>query len=259
MQYKSFLKGILPPKLLDIYRVLRFPSNRYAFFSHPLTFNTDGLATSHNAEFGEQARFVAAYQRGHATGSWGNVDIRWRAHVICWAAMRAMSLPGDFVECGVNRGGYARMIVDYVNFEGKGRKFYLLDTYNGLVQALLRPEEQHLAQAYQSAYRECFEDVRLTFQAFSSVVLVRGPVPDTLPQVTSDRIAFLSIDMNCVEPEIAAGEYFWDKLTPGALVVLDDYAHQNHKAQKEAWDDFALRKGVEILSLPTSQGLIVKP
>jgi hypothetical protein len=30
--------------------------------------------------------------------------------------------------------------------------------------------------------------------------------------------------MNIVVPELAAIEYFWDRLVPGAVVVLDDYA-----------------------------------
>ena len=46
--------------------------------------------------------------------------------------------------------------------------------------------------------------------------------------------------MNIVLPEIAAIEFFWDRLVPGAMVLLDDYGWSTHTAQKLAFD--ALRE-----------------
>jgi len=57
--------------------------------------------------------------------------------------------------------------------------------------------------------------------------------------------------MNIAYPERAAIEFFWDKLSPGAPVVLDDYAWEDYSEQKAALDDFAHTRGVEILTLPT--------
>ena len=42
-------------------------------------------------------------------------------------------------------------------------------------------------------------------------------------------------------------------------MVLDDYGWRPHILQKQAWDAFAVERGVRILALPTGQGLIVKP
>jgi len=90
-------------------------------------------------------------------------------------------------------------------------------------------------------------------------ILVRGKVPDTLAGAGVGRACYLSIDMNLVAPEIAAIEFFWDKLVPGAPVVLDDYGWAPHRPQKDAMDAFAATKDVPILALPTGQGLIIKP
>ena len=110
------------------------------------------------------------------------------------------------------------------------------------------------------AYRGTFESVTKTFKDFDNVIIVKGKVPDTLSQVSSKKIAFLSIDMNLVYPEIKAGEYFWDKLVPGAMIVLDDYAFSaSYDEQRIAWDSFAKEKGVQILTMATGQGLIIKP
>ena len=65
--------------------------------------------------------------------------------------------------------------------------------------------------------------------------------------------------MNCEIPEIAAAEFFWDTLVSGGVIVLDDYGWQGHIVQKHAFDLFSSRKGVQVLSLPTGQGLIFKP
>ena len=69
----------------------------------------------------------------------------------------------------------------------------------------------------------------------------------------------MSLDMNIAEPEVAALAFFWDKLVPGAVVTLDDYAWADHQPQKRALDAFAASVGVRILTLPTGQGLIIRP
>jgi hypothetical protein len=40
---------------------------------------------------------------------------------------------------------------------------------------------------------------------------------------------------------------------------LDDYGFPQHINQKNAFDKFAKDRGVQILSLPTAQGVIIKP
>lgn len=84
-------------------------------------------------------------------------------------------------------------------------------------------------------------------------------VPDTLPQIDSDRIGYASIDMNCVEPEIAAVEFLWPRLLSGAIIILDDYGWKTHINQKHAWDEFAAQRNIRALSLPTGQGMLIKP
>ena len=64
--------------------------------------------------------------------------------------------------------------------------------------------------------------------------------------------------MNCVAPEIAAIEYLWDRIATGGVVLLDDYAFEQHEEQQVQFDDFASRKGTTILTLPTGQGIMLK-
>jgi hypothetical protein len=224
----------------------------------PLTYCQDGLACIHSAGFLTDPAFADAYRRGLlAAGE----DYRWhwRVHVGLWAAYHANHLDGDFVECGVNRGCLSSAIMRYLDWNACGKRFFLLDTFKGLDPAHVSAEEKAAGKLeHVNWYEECFEQVRENFAEFKNVVIVRGSVPDTLPQVQTDKVCYLHLDMNCAPPEVAAITYLWDKLVPGAVVLLDDYGHPGFESQKHAMDRFAAEKDVRVLSLPTGQGLILK-
>lgn len=249
--------NILPDRVLAALRILKngLPADQLA----APTYDQDGLKTIHNADFMHDETFKRAYEAGERLDSWFGAKIHWRAHVFFWAAARGLDLEGDFVECGVHRGGFSRAIIEYIGFSGRTDKvFYLLDTYEGLSEKLVSDEEKQngiLAYPYESSY----ESVKHAFKEFDNVIIVKGDIPDTLPEVKSNKVSYLSIDLNCAEPEIAAAEFFWDKLVSGAVIVLDDYGWAKHIVQKHAFDEFAKQKKVPILSLPTGQGLIIKP
>jgi hypothetical protein len=220
------------------------------------SFVEDGLGTVHNDDFASQPRFQQAYALGKATGSWHDCDLRWRIHVLLWGASWATRLEGAFVECGVYRGGFARAIIDYTNFASLNRDYYLFDTFAGFDEAQLSAaERESVLPAY--CYEDCFAAVQRECATMPFVKLVRGAVPASLVDV--GPVAFLSIDMNCSAPEIAAARFFWPRLVKGAPILLDDYGFALHREQKRAFDALAAEWGVEILSLPTGQGLIFKP
>ena len=222
------------------------------------TYCEDGLATEHNCDFMNDGHFLKSYQAGKNTGSWGQSEIHWRAYIACWAAKKAASLDGDFVECGVNRGGLALTVMHFTNFQNLSKKFYLMDSFSGLCEKYVSEAERRNGVLLYK-YEDCYEFVCETFKDFNNAVIVRGTIPDTLPEVKSSKVAFLSIDLNCAAPEIAAAEYFWEKLASGAVMLLDDYGWNRHIEQKHAFDQFAAQRCVQVLPLPTGQGLIFKP
>lgn len=248
----------MPEPLSKIIRCIGAP-NKFIHFPDP-TFSQDGLVTRHNADFMYDPLFAESYRLGKATGSWPGGEPAWRTYVACWAAQKAVGLKGDFVECGVNRGGMSRAICHYVGIEKLDKLFWLLDTYHGLSESLINEEERSQGRtAHQDYYTECYGAVQETFKSYPNARIVKGIIPATLSLVTSEKISYLSIDMNCVAPEIAAAEFFWDKLVSGAVMVLDDYGFELHEPQKRAFDAFAEKRGVQVLSMPTGQGLIFKP
>jgi hypothetical protein len=153
-------------------------------------------------------------------------------------------------------------IMTYLDWKQLNRRFFLFDTFTGLDEQIVTEEE--VASGNFGYFREMYkEDIYDTvvrnFAEFKNVHIVRGSVPATLSTVDIESVAYLSIDMNNVTPEIAAINYFWDRLLPGAPVLLDDYGFVRYEAQKRAFDAWAAEHDVEILALPTGQGLIIKP
>jgi O-methyltransferase len=228
----------------------------------PVTYNADGLATVHNADFTLDPLFRRACALGMATPHhYGDIHFEWRIYTCCWAALQAKHLGADYVECGVNTGVYSRAVMEYIDFAQMSQtRFYLLDTYDGIpVEQLTDDELARGIAGHNDFYYDCYAEVIKTFAPFQNARIIRGCVPETLSQIDSDEIGYASIDMNSAVPEIAAGEFLWPRLVPGAIVVLDDYGWRTHFGQKQAWDEFAARRNLKILSLPTGQGLLVKP
>lgn len=222
----------------------------------PPTYNTDGLTTSTNSDFISEPKFAKAYQLAKETNPWPNFTLMWRIHVVCWVAQNVQKLEGDFVECGVNTGSYARAILDYIPFNSLNKTFFLMDTFEGLDPKYVTEEEKKIG-LLNYKYRDTFEEVKNTFKGFN-VKIIKGSIPDTLPECTAEKICYLSIDMNNVIPEIAAIEYFWKKVVKHGIVLLDDYGFPQHINQKIAFDKFAQSVQHEILTLPTGQGLLIK-
>jgi hypothetical protein len=227
-------------------------------------YDQDGLRSIHNHEFMNDPLFRQAYQRGvAAVGT--DYQWHWRVHVGLWVAESASRLQGDFVECGVNRGFLSSAIMTYLNWDSLNKNFYLLDTFYGLDERYISDEEKSSGLMKKNRellengfYSTEFEKVKENFSEWKNICIIQGPIPETLERVDTKSVAYLHIDMNCSLPEVAAIEFFWDRLVAGAFILLDDYGYFGYRSQKVAMDGFAERKNIKILSLPTGQGMIVK-
>ncbi|MCC7232739.1 MAG: class I SAM-dependent methyltransferase [Bacteroidia bacterium] len=238
------------------YNSIRFNSTLFQDVHGPPVYNTDGLATSNNADFISEPRFAHAYELAKKTKPWPGFTLMWRVYTCCWFAELASGLEGDFVECGVNTGAYARAIIDYTDFESLNKTFHLLDTYSGLDERFVS-ETEKASGILGYTYRNTYDEVVKTFRGFR-VNIVKGAIPETLGKCRPELVCYLSVDMNNTLPEISALEYFWPKIVKKGIVLLDDYGFPGHEEQKKAFDTFAKKYKETIFSMPTGQGLIIK-
>ena len=246
------LKQILGKMGIGVYRL----REKYA---------EDGIVTVHSAAFQADEDFRDAYARGVRASNGVDPRFEWRVHTALWAAQASLRMPGDFVECGVNAGFMSSAIMHRLDWNRVGRRFYLIDTFAGPVfEQFSKAEAERSRPAIArdalnaGAYVTDLARVRANFSEWPNAVIVRGAVPDILYTIRFDRIAFLHLDMNCAFPEQAALEFFWDRLSPGAAVLMDDYCYLGHNCLREAIDAVAHRLRTPILALPTGQGLILR-
>ena len=150
-------------------------------------------------------------------------------------------------------------ICEYVHINTSSKKFYLFDTFDGIPEDQMSENERSLRTLNHAHYANNYEVAVANFSPFPNARFVRGKVPKSLAYVDIDRVCYLSIDMNIAHPERKAIEHFWPRLSPGAAVVLDDYGWLGYEEQRDAMRTFAQTVDVEILTLPTGQGLILKP
>ena len=177
-----------------------------------------------------------------------------RLNTLAWATQHALKVPGDFVECGVWHGYCSAVLTDYLDFEKVDKTYYLYDTFAGIPPAYDSEKHDH------PLFREerLYERVCERFSRFPNVRVVRGVVPQSFAEVSPARIAFLHLDMNSSKSEIAALEVLFDRISPGGLIVFDDYGWIGYQAQQRAEDAFMAQRGHRILELPTGQGLLIK-
>lgn len=226
-------------------------------------FYADGLGVRNkNLSFLDDPKFSAAWNfaEKHNRDGWnGNPpDLRWRAWTCCWAARIAMGLPGDFVECGVHTGLLSMTVCHYLDFEKLDRKFYLYDTYSGIPKDELKGEEQQFADEMNAMYFNVWEIAQRNFAQFENANLIQGILPDSLDHACPEKISYLSIDLNSATFELETIRKLWDRIVPGAVIVIDDYGFVGHEAQYKMWNDWASDHNTAVLYLPTGQGVIVK-
>jgi len=233
----------------------------------PDVYANDGLISFHSDAFLDDPAFQRAYQRGaRALGTPDWYQWQWRVHVGLWAAANASRLDGDFVECGVSYGFLSSAVMEFLDWDRLGKTFYLLDTFAGIDPRFVTDAERQSGAVEKSQlnlrngmYVSGVDGVRANFAQWRNQRIIVGAVPETLDQVDARVVAFLHLDMNCAPPEVAALRFFWPRLSPGAFVLLDDYANRGRDEQRVAMDALASELGVQICALPTGQGLLIKP
>jgi O-methyltransferase len=192
--------------------------------------------------------------------------IAWRLHTLVWAARSALALPdGDFVECGVFHGDMSWVVATVTDFATSGRQFHLYDSFEGFDPAQTTDEDFPDLPGFLLFANEIYqaeglwEGVHSRFADLPYFHLHRGFLPGTLQRDGfPNRIAYLHMDLNVAPVEVACLEVLFDHVVPGGVIVFDDYGWKVYRRQKDAEDAFFAAKGLQVLELPTGQGLVVK-
>jgi len=175
-------------------------------------------------------------------------------------AEQALRLEGEFAEFGVNTGLLSAMIFKLTALPETDKRFFLFDTNEGIPFEQANENERGNTEFMNRSLskHDVYAVAMEVFSSYKNAVLVKRILPQSLADVEIDKLCFVSVDLNLVKPEIEVINEMWDKLVPGAFVVLDDYGFTGHSDQHTAWNDFAASKGRSVFLCPTGQGLLQK-
>jgi O-methyltransferase len=182
-------------------------------------------------------------------------DSAYMIHQLC---RHCQHLDGDFVECGVYRGGSAFLIASTLADSGiaKDRQLHLFDTFEGMPSTANEDpsgiKEGRFGDTSLGAVREYLKE-------FGFVRFHPGYIPDTLRPVGDRRFAFVHIDVDLYQTTKDCLDFFYDRMLPGGMMVFDDYGWLIFKdSEKLAVDEFFADKREVPISLRSGQCVVTK-
>ena len=160
--------------------------------------------------------------------------------------IREENIPGDAAELGVFRGDFAVLI--HAAFPD--RTIHLFDTFEGFPEKDLEIERaQGLSRAKAGDFAETAEAlVKKRFPCKERVVFHRGYFPETFAPCRETVFAFVSIDADLYAPTAAALPLFWERLSPGGVLLVHDVNSTQFSGAGKAVREFCREK--QLLPMP---------
>jgi O-methyltransferase len=170
------------------------------------------------------------------------------------------SISGDFVECGVWRGGSMMAVAHTLQRMGDtSRRLYLYDTFAGMALPTGKDirfdgiSAQHIIDTvYKDARAWCYADKRdvtknllSTGYPESNPVFVEGRVEETIPNTLPVQICLLRLDTDWYESTRHELIHLYPRLVNYGVLIIDDYGHW--LGSKQATDEYFNQRSLKPL------------
>lgn len=200
-----------------------------------------------------------------------------------WALVNAVGyvveadIPGDFVECGVWRGGSAMAMAGKLLSCGVTRRdIWLYDTFQGMSPPCARDKEArtgYLAKTLMensspdesdgvwcvASVDEVKSNIEIVGYPAERFRFVEGDVSETLSTHVPDEIALLRLDTDWYESTRKELEVLYPRLARGGVCIIDDYGHW--QGARQAVDEYLQRNNLRVLlhRIDDTGRIFVKP
>jgi len=163
------------------------------------------------------------------------------------------NLEGDYVECGVWKGGSTLAVASLLHsLKIDDKQLWLYDTFEGMSEPTdfdqdlqgrkakdrLTKEDKKTSWVWAfSGLEEVKKTMNLSKYPNSKITYVKGKVEDTLlKQKQPEKISILRLDTDWYESTKIELELLFPKVVKGGIVIIDDYGHW--KGSKKAVDEY---------------------
>lgn len=180
-----------------------------------------------------------------------------------WSGVRHLvesQVPGDFVECGVYRGGSAMTIaLTLLQLGISDRKIWLYDTYSGMTEPTehdvrLRDDTEQLTR-WQMQQRDdddgndwCYApldevqaNMARTDYPADQLMFVQGDVMETIPAESPAELALLRLDTDWYPSTLHELQHLYPRLNRGGVLIIDDYGA--YAGSRKATDEYFAENG----------------
>lgn len=169
-------------------------------------------------------------------------------------------IPGDLAECGVFHAAGSFLMLQATRHTQK--KLYGFDSFEGLSEP--GAEDQVSSD---DAFRWQKHDMRVAERVARSnlsrfsdrIELFAGWIPESFHEVDDRSFCLVHIDVDLYQPTRDAAGFFYERLSPGGLLVCDDYGFETCPGARKAMDEVAEEAGTRVVHLTTGQGLLFRP
>jgi O-methyltransferase len=178
----------------------------------------------------------------------------------CWVlyslALQCQRLEGDLWECGVYKGGTARMLAQILadSQKSESAKLHLFDTFGGMPETD-KTRDTHKAGDFSDT---SLESVQAHVGQDNLVVYHPGMIPGTFTGMEKCRISFAHVDVDIYQSVKECCEFILPRLLVGGVMVFDDYGFPTCPGARQAVDEFFRFTPFTPLVLPTGQALVFK-
>jgi hypothetical protein len=159
------------------------------------------------------------------------------------------NIKGDYVECGVWKGGVVAICAYVKNKYHSKKNIWLFDSFEGLPEPSRDDGKEaiHYARGKSDGklvtINKCvstLNDVKKLFKenniSWNHVIVKKGWFQDTIPKNTIRNIAILRLDGDWYESTKICIDNLYEKIIPNGFLIIDDY--YRWKGCKKAIDEY---------------------
>jgi len=142
--------------------------------------------------------------------------------------LKVVHLAGDVADLGAYRGGTS-LILRRLAPE---KRLYLFDTWNGT------PFNDELCHHKKGEWPSSLEECQSIVGKDKLTIYFEGIFPYVVEnQIKENAFCFVYVDMDTYQSTCDAINYFWPKLVPGGVLLLDDYGWEPCAGVKKAVEE----------------------
>jgi predicted house-cleaning noncanonical NTP pyrophosphatase (MazG superfamily) len=194
--------------------------------------------------------FLNYYKSVMDPNNWHSYD---RKYTLQNLVRSVVGLEGDIAEAGVYKGASAYLMCEE-NLSQPESKVYLFDSFQGLSKPKLADGNYWTEGVFSTPVSE----LATTLKEFNNYVVLEGWIPSRYNEIEDKIFKFVHIDVDLFEPTFDSISFFYHRVVPGGMILLDDYGFYSCPGAKKAVDKFMKDKTEKIINLTTGQGLIIK-